>query len=273
MINKTSEIYKLAYEALLKLIQENEVPLSHIELTDSEVALYHNFDLVFREFAHVKIFKSKTHLARNLKTNIRLHNLDRHVVKNSIDYHQDIYNFYWIMINFILLPKSLVIPIREQVITILNNKGIQKEGFEKYMRNRFTEKFSNLTFYEKILNARGFVHMTTNYSESHNSSINLFIKSLSRSKKVTSIVRNIRTYAICEYRTAEKTVKNKKSTYSPSEDAQLNFQRARRFVRAVEEMGHCSSNLNCSKIIHKLHPKIFYAPLDLNDSDVRNFSF
>ena len=87
----------------------------------------------------------------------------------------------------------------------------------------FESKGQNGENIRKILNARGFVHMTTNYSESHNSSINLFIKSLSRSKKVTSIVRNIRTYAICEYRTAEKTVKNKKSTYSPSEDAQLNF--------------------------------------------------
>ena len=94
-----------------------------------------------------------------------------------------------------------------------------------------------MSFYEKIMKSSRYIPQTTNSSESGNGRLNQFIFSLSRSRKINTIARSLRTFMIKDYRRKELVYIDNKSSYLPSESALENYRRAKLFVQKIHKIG------------------------------------
>ena len=220
------------------------------------------------------MYSCAVHYIRNIKSNMVASGLYNMTIKKSCMYDVNVSNFYRALQKFPFLPEEMVQPMREYMIESLQAKGVQNDQFFNYLRKRLNQDFAKKSFFTMVMNNPKFMHVTTNYSESFNSSLNSFCRSVTRSKKLVNVVRNIRTYSIGEYRQAESQYLNQKSLYCPSEDALKNYKLTRRLVIEINKLTLRPTRSCCEKIGRLIHPKYFYSRLNEDSRDFdQNFSF
>lgn len=274
MRSKRESSYRKAYSLLYKMFLEANLNLDTISLiTDAEINIWKVFEEIFSPMARILIYGCCVHFTRNITSNLKSTGLFKMTLKQSCFYDQNVFNFAKAIQKMPYLPQQLIVQVREYLIAAIQAKGIESPEFFSYLRRRVNFEFGKKSFYDLILQNEKYTHLSTNYSESYNSSLNTFCRSLSRSKKLVNIIKNIRCYSISEYRTAETQFLSKSSFYKPCKEALLNYKYTRRFVLEIQKIDFRSRQC-VQKICRLMHPKNFYSPINGESEDFgQNFSF
>jgi hypothetical protein len=260
MKDKSKIMYQRAYRKFKNICDANNIKFDTIEITtDQEINLFNVFSDIFWDsrICHVLC---KKHFTSNLVLNLNKIGKLSLVTKKSNHFSQVFFDFFESIKLIVLLPCHMIVPMMEFLVEKIENAGIEGiENFLIYLKNKITTlSATRMSFYERITKATNYTHQTTNWSESTNGHLNRFIFSLSKSRKLHTIVRHLRTFFINEYRRVENQYLLKKSDYEPCESAKINFTRARNFVQKINNVGTYPNRRSLKKISLLMEPAYFY---------------
>ena len=239
MKSKSELCYVEAYQEFKNIMSRLEKQWTNICLTtDNEHALYSSFFKVFSS-SIIDHTLCKRHYCAALTRNLAKHGLSGLVMAKSRFFDQNFHVFFGQIQILGLLPDFLIVPMKNFLLEKLEANNIEgTEAYISYLNNTITNRISvKMSFYEKIMKSSRYIPQTTNSSESGNGRLNQFIFSLSRSRKINTIARSLRTFMITDYRRKELMYIDNKSSYLPSESALENYRRAKLFVQKIHKIG------------------------------------
>lgn len=265
MKEKTKKMYKMAYSKFRDICDANCIRFDSIEITtDQERNLFTCFSETFWDCS-IDHVTCKKHFTSNLELNLGKLGLKKYITKKGNDFSPDFFIFYEQVKLLVLLPSYLILPMLSHLIEKIENKVDGIDHFLVYLQNRITTVCANhMSFFERILKSKKYVHQTTNASESLNGHLNRFIFSLSKSRKLTTISRHLRTFYISDFRRLEEQFLVKKSDYEPSPNAQINYNRAKNFIRKIIKIGTYPNKTCLRKISLLMEPSYFFGDKNSN---------
>ena len=266
MKSKERILYDHVYKLIADLFHKFDVKFDSISLlTDCEPALYLSFEMIFSSFCPVSHYLCKKHYTSAILRNLRRLGSTSWITISSIHHNRHFDKFYNQVKLLVLIPKSLIIPLLEFLIRKLLDVFFPAEPFTEYLRAKLTPDYvSRMSYYSLIINSTRYVAQTSNSSESGNSILNRYLASLSRSRKLNSIIRNSRSFFISQFRSSELQFEKKQSSYKPSNRALENYSRAFNFVKTITNTGLTPTSRTLKLIARCMETDKFYGPGNLN---------
>ena len=262
--DKTHNTYISAYKELKHIFESYDKYFKSFKLlTDNEINLYECFFIVFQD-SLISHCLCKKHYVDNLTRKLTKIGKTTLISRKGKFYHEKFHIFFNQVQLIVLLPESLIVVMKNYLIEKIELENIEGiEPFFDYLNRTIINKVSHkMSFFKRILESTHYEPQTSNSAESQNGRLNQYIFSLSRSRKLNTIVRSLRCFLITDYRRQETQFKAKKSNYRPSSSAIDHYLRAKLFVEKVLKIGVYPSRRYLSKIAALMRPDYFYGPLN-----------